>query len=289
MERHNSSRVSYDDIVALDEILRGLNLRRCSVMNDGNTFYSAVSHQLTLIDNPISPESVRMRAIRYLRQHTQIDEFQWFDAVTSGESKQSYLSRHSCNDEPADDIMIQATASSLDYVINIITLEEAIQFVSVTMDNTKELIVGRVDRSNYFSVEGEYVITSKLNLRVLKFSDHVTSRGILKQTTLPSFSDESSTISPVDENGKKKVIIGCYSFYYRLTVNNQLSCSLFGFFQVRSVSQFRKLSQHQDILLILGSDNDQMTSQHTMQQGPGLNPIDDEYTDEFLDGEEEPL
>ena len=181
MKQRSASKVSYNDIVALDETLKDLNFMRHSVLNDGNCFYMAISHQLSLIGNPLTSEEIRKNCIDYLRNNKTIGGFSWLRALPNAETKESYLTRHSTDGVFADDIMTQAAASALGYEITIITAIENLLVEPYTKKNG-EIAIARVNGNLYVSLEGEGKSFNNDVKRPFTLQAHSSSHGILKQT-----------------------------------------------------------------------------------------------------------
>lgn len=202
MKIRTLSKVSYNDIIELDETLAKLNLRRHSLLNDGNCFYKAMSHQFSMLGKFLSPEKIRKKCVNYLLRNNYIGDVLWTRAVSSGETKEEYLRRHSKDGELADDIMIQAAATSLGYVITIITALEKIRVEPHALQ-VGEVTLARVNGSNYIGLEGEEAADSDHLPRLFSLRDLTSSRGILKQTTSPVPTKKVKSFSPIYENGKE--------------------------------------------------------------------------------------
>jgi len=203
MKERSHSRVSYNDIVALDETLANLDYRRHSVLNDGDCFYLAVSQQLSLLGDPKTPEEIRERSVDYLRKNEQIGDFTWFNAVNTGETKTEYLSRHSSDGVFADDVMTQAAASSLGYVIKIITASEKL-VIEPFCPQIGEVTIARVNGNFYISLEGEGKESFDDETRLFSLRNNSTARGILKQTQEKDSSAGTRSYSPVYELSEGK-------------------------------------------------------------------------------------
>ena len=215
------SRVSYNDIVALDEKLANLHYRRQSVLNDGDCFYLAVSHQLSLLGDPIPPEQIRKMSVEFLRENDEIGEFCWFKAVTTRETKESYLQHHSCDGVFADDVMTQAAASALGYEIIIITATEKI-LIEPYCPQIGEVAIARVNGKFYISLDGEGKKTSSDATHLFSLQGNSAVHGILKQTQEKDPSEATRSYSPVYElsEGKKEVILVGIWFIAFSCVNN---------------------------------------------------------------------
>ena len=201
-----ASKISYNDIVALDKTLNDLRLKRHSVLNDGNCFYRAISHQMSLFGHHLPSENIRKKSVSYLRQNTRIGGFPWASAIDNGETKESYLLRHSLDGVLADDIMIQAAASSLGYAITIVTALEILVVAPYTTQVGK-IIIGQVDRTSFISLEGEGPESFDDLSRIFSLRDHLSTEGIVEQTD----SEDASAVhsfSPIHESadGKRKLL-----------------------------------------------------------------------------------
>ena len=205
MKIRTPSKVSYNDIIALDEILSKLNLRRHSVLNDGNCFYRAISHQLSLLGRFLSPKIIRRKSVSYLEANSHIDNVPWIHAVGSGETEEEYLRRHSKDGELADDIMIQAAASSLGYAITIITALEKVRIEPHTI-LVGDVTLARINGSNYISLEGEESTDLGHLPRIFSLRDLTSSRGIVKQTASSNLPRAANCFLPIYENGKKGLL-----------------------------------------------------------------------------------
>ena len=174
------SKISYNDLLELDNTLENLKLRRHSVPNDGDSFYSAVSHQLSLLGRNVKPLSIRRKCVEYLQRNDKIGDCSWIRAVDTGETKDAYLFRHSKTGEMADDIMVQAAAAALRYVIMVVTVGETIK-VEPYSNPMGEIMVARVNGENYISLEGNVKMEEGRLPLLFNLQDNISPRGILKQ------------------------------------------------------------------------------------------------------------
>nr|CAB3263092.1 uncharacterized protein LOC101242576 [Phallusia mammillata] len=184
-----ASRIDYQDVVQLDSRLSTMNLKRNSVPADGNSFYYAVSDQLSLQGQSTSHVDVRMNSINLLRKTKTIGGITWVNAIQSGLGESQYLQKHSLDGEFNDPVMTQATASSTSYVINIVTKDKTIQIKPDGKKVKGELWLGQVNEESYVSLHknrGKEVKNTD-EVEVFNLADGIKqTAGILKQTTSPS-------------------------------------------------------------------------------------------------------
>ena len=135
--------IPYLDITELDEILEKIKLRRFSVPSDGNSFYSAVSHQLSLFGKNLTPVGVRKRCVEYLRTHDKIGDILWWRAIDTGETKDEYLVRNLKDGELADDVIVQTAAETFRYNIVVISIDGTVKFETFS-DPLGEIYVAKV-------------------------------------------------------------------------------------------------------------------------------------------------
>ena len=188
------SRISYVELKELDQILENFSLRRHSVPKDGNSFFSAVSHQLSLLGQKIPPQNLRRKCVEYLRRNDKIGDILWWRAIDTGESKDGYLLRNSLEGSAADEIIIQATASATGFILNIISVDEILRVEPHTALQG-EIYVAQINGFNFISLEGTPRLENGVLPRLFSLRDIVSVRGAMKQPKSPESNFQKNPLS----------------------------------------------------------------------------------------------
>jgi len=187
--------MDYNQVRDFDKHVNQLHRRRHSVPADGNCFYNAVAHQLSLLDENLTSNEIRRKCVNFLRRNKVVGDINWIKAVETSESSDQYLQRHLRDGEWCDQVMMQATASSLRFAIYIVSTEKVVK-VEPSEQSYGDIWIGRPSESYFVSLlrDKKKDLGKKFQVdEIFHLAEMTRKPGILKQNGNGASPHHSST------------------------------------------------------------------------------------------------